>query len=200
MTPSRSPRLATFLMNRLAGCDPILLGDLEEEYRAGRSRWWYWREAVSVIVRSAVIAIRTHPVQFLRAIAALLFANAAAGFALWALPRQALFHLLPTWWFYGRYQVYTLAWIALLFPICAIATWSMARLHPDVRVPATVVVVVWSMAGFTGDPELQRLWATMPEPRFVPYFLRHVLGMIAWLTAMVTGGMFLPVGNRRSTT
>ena len=198
MSPSRPPKLATFLMERLAGCEPILLGDLEEEYRSGRSRWWYWREALHVVVWSLVGAIRSHPIQFLRAIAALVIANDVAAFALSALSLPSLVMRLMPGWIYGRYQVYTLASIALSFPITTIATWSMARLHPNVRVPATLVVVMCAVLNITGDAELQRLWGNMPEPRFVPYLLRHVLGILVWLAAMVVGGMFLPVRVRQS--
>jgi hypothetical protein len=197
---SRPPKLATFLLERLAGGEPILLGDLEEEYRSGRSRWWYWREALHVVVWSLVGAIRRHPIQFLRAIAGLVIANGVAGFALSASApflSSLVMRRMPGW-IYGPYQVYTLAWIALTLPITTVAAWSMARLHPNVRVPATLVVVMWSVLNITGDAELHRLWQNMPEPRFVPYLLRHVLGILMWLAAMVVGGMFLPVRVRKS--
>ncbi len=200
MSAAQPPKLATFLIERLAGCEPVLFGDLQEEYRAGRSRWWYWREALSVVAWSIVGAIRRHPVKFLRAIAALLIANAVAGYALWTVRLDSLnyvMHVMPGW-VYMRYQVHTLVWILLSFPVCAIAIWSMARLHPEVRVPATLVVVALSVPNVMGDAELQRLWANMPEPRFVPYFLRHLLGILVWLAAMVVGGMFVPVRLRGS--
>ena len=185
-------------MERLAGCEPVLLGDLQEEYQAGQSRWWYWREALSVVAWSLVGAIRSHPVKFLRAIAALIIAHGVAGLALSALPLDTLLYVMPGR-IYMRYQVHTLAWIALSFPICAIATWSIARLHPEVRVPATLVVVLWSvLTVMTGDAELRRLWGNLPDSSFVPYFLRHVLGILVWLAAMVVGGMFVPVRVRGS--
>ena len=198
MSAAQPPKLATFLMERLAGCGPILLGDLQEEYRAGRSRWWYWREALHVVAWSLVVGIRSHPIKFLRAIAALVIANWVAAFALSVLPLASLVEYVMPGWIYMRYQVQTLAWISLSFPICVIATWSMARLHPEVRVPATLVVVVWSVLNVMGDAELRRLWGNMPEPRFVPYLLRHVLVILVWPAAMVVGGMFVPVQFRGS--
>src|SRR5687767_1056569 len=95
MSTAQPPKLATFLMERLAGCGPVLLGDLQEEYRAGRSRWWYWREALSVVAWSLVGAIRSHPVRFLRAITALVIAHAVAGLALSAVPFDALLYVMP---------------------------------------------------------------------------------------------------------
>jgi sorbitol-specific phosphotransferase system component IIC len=75
----------------------------------------------------------------------------------------------------------------------------MGRLHPDVRVPATLVVMMWSLFNVVGDAELRRLWGNMPDPRFIPYLLVHVLGIFVWLAAMLVGGIFLPVRFRRST-
>jgi hypothetical protein len=184
-------------MERLAECEPVLLGDLREEYRAGRSRWWYWREALSVVGWSLVGAIRSHPVTFFRAIVALMIAHWVAGFLLSALPLESLLYVMPGR-IYMRYQVYTLAGILLSFPTCAIATWSIARLHPEVRVPATLVLVVWSALNAMGDAELRRLRGNMPDPSFVPYFLRRILGILVWLAAMVVGGMFVPVRGRGS--
>jgi hypothetical protein len=197
MSAAQPPKLATFLIERLAGGEPVLLGDLQEEYRSGRSRWWYWREALSVIAWSLVGAIRRHPVKFLRAIAALLIANGVAGYVVSTLFLESVDYV-PAGWIYMRFQLHTVVWISLSFPICATATWSMARLHPEVRVPATLVVVAFAIPNVMGVGELQRLWANMPEPRFVPYFLRHVLGILVWLAALVAGGMFVPVRIRES--
>ena len=197
MSAAQPPKLATFLIERLAGGQPVLLGDLEEEYRSGRSRWWYWREALSVIAWSLIGVTRRHPVKFLRAIAALLIANGVAAYIVSAVFLKSLDYL-PPGWIYMRYQIHTVVWMSLSFPICATATWSMARLHPDVRVPATLVVVALAIPNVMSDVELQRLWANMPEPRFVPYFVRHVLGILVWLAALVAGGMFVPVRLRGS--
>ena len=192
MSAVQPPKLATFLMERLAGCEPILLGDLQEEYRAGRSRWWYWREALSVVAWSLVGAIRSHPVKFLRAIAALLIAHGVAGLALSALPFDSLVYVMPGW-IYMRYQVYTLVWIALSFPISRLPHGALRGCIP--KFVSQQHSLWWCGLSSTswGDAELRRLWGNMPEPRFVPYFLRHVLGILVWLAAMVVGGMFVPV-------
>ena len=120
------------------------------------------REALSVVAWSLVGAIGSHPVKFLRAIAALIIAHWVVGFAPSALPLESLLHVMPGW-IYMRYQVYTLAGISLSFPMYATATWGIARLHPEVRVPATLVVVVWAALSVLGDAELRRLWGNMPE-------------------------------------
>ena len=47
MTP---PRLATWLLSRFGPANDALLGDLLEEYRAGRSARWYWRQVMMAML------------------------------------------------------------------------------------------------------------------------------------------------------
>jgi hypothetical protein len=75
----------------------------------------------------------------------------------------------------------------------------VARVHPDVRVPATLVGFAWGLVNVLGDAELQRLWGNMPEARFVPYLVLHVLAILAWFAALLVGGILAPVRPRRST-
>lgn len=48
MRPTTPPRLATTLLNRFAANDP-LAGDIQEEYRSGRSVVWYWRQTLMAV-------------------------------------------------------------------------------------------------------------------------------------------------------
>jgi len=185
-------------MERIAGCGPILVGDLQEEYRAGRSQWWYWREALHVVAWSLVVGLRSHPIRSVRAIVALMIANNVAAIAAAAIYLEFL-EYLPPGWPYARYQLHTLASIGLSFPLYAAAAWSVARFHREVRVPATLVVVLLMILNvIVGDAELRRLWGNMPEPRFVPYLLRHVFGILGWIAATVVGGILAPVQFRAS--
>ena len=62
MTKSQPPRLATWLLRRFvsgARNEP-LLGDLVEEYRAGRSRIWLWGQVLVTIVWSFTRELREH--------------------------------------------------------------------------------------------------------------------------------------------
>jgi hypothetical protein len=49
MRSTRPPRLAAFLLSRVSDNAP-LAGDLEEEYLAGRSAVWYWRQVGSAVL------------------------------------------------------------------------------------------------------------------------------------------------------
>src|SRR6185503_111588 len=44
MKERKLPRIATWLLRRFGPSEQnqVLVGDLAEHYRSGRSRWWYW--------------------------------------------------------------------------------------------------------------------------------------------------------------
>jgi hypothetical protein len=52
MRAAEAPRLATWLLNHSEPADrnEALIGDLAEQYRQGRSRSWYWRQVVIVVL------------------------------------------------------------------------------------------------------------------------------------------------------
>jgi hypothetical protein len=52
------PRLASMLLDRLAPGNEALRGDLEEEFSRGRTRAWYWSQALAVIARQGPLAVR----------------------------------------------------------------------------------------------------------------------------------------------
>ena len=63
------PALATGLLLRLGPRDEAFIGDLAEEYGAGRSRAWYWRQVLSAVVLAFLRQIGTHPLRTLSAVA-----------------------------------------------------------------------------------------------------------------------------------
>jgi hypothetical protein len=47
------PRLALALLNRFVPDDEPLTGDLIEEFAAGRSRAWFWRQTIAAVALTA---------------------------------------------------------------------------------------------------------------------------------------------------
>jgi hypothetical protein len=62
------PKVATHLLMCLGPEDESLTGDLFEEYGAGRSRLWYWRQVLSAILVGAAGDFRHHPRPAVRAV------------------------------------------------------------------------------------------------------------------------------------
>jgi hypothetical protein len=66
----KPPFLATLILERLSADDEALVGDLLEEYRRGRSRAWYWSQALAgVALRSSTHLVK-EPLTALAAISA----------------------------------------------------------------------------------------------------------------------------------
>lgn len=66
----KPPALAALLLQTFGSGDsiPSLLGDLIEEYRHGRLKLWFWRQAVAGIVVTFIAELRSHPYLALRAV------------------------------------------------------------------------------------------------------------------------------------
>jgi hypothetical protein len=188
------PRLATFLMARVGQCDPVLLGDLAEEFAARGSRAWYWREAVAATTRAMVRSVRRHPLILLRAIAAYAVLNLAITSVTAIAVRQVpgLLQIVSVSSVL-RLPVLELVGLVAILPVCLLAAWTVAALHPNVRVPATLAVIAW---WFIGDAELRRLLANAGDPRFAPYLLVHVTAVLEFLAGLLIGGVLLPVTRR----
>lgn len=70
MSARAAPRLATWLLERLgtgSRLDP-LIGDLLEQFEEGRSRLWYWRQAVDALVVDVAQGLRLHAPSFIAAV------------------------------------------------------------------------------------------------------------------------------------
>ena len=70
MKPTSPPSLATRLLESLVPqrTSEALLGDLIEQYEAGRSRTWYWQQVILALVISAGREGRTRKLHAVRAV------------------------------------------------------------------------------------------------------------------------------------
>ena len=69
MTTRTPPKLADALLVRFRPSTDALLGDLREEFCAGRSAAWYWGQVFAAVVAAFTSEVRVHPVLAVRAMA-----------------------------------------------------------------------------------------------------------------------------------
>jgi hypothetical protein len=70
MNSRPTPRTATWLLERLGGGSRLepLIGDLIEQFEQGRSRLWYWRQAVGTLAIELAQTLRLHAFSFIAAV------------------------------------------------------------------------------------------------------------------------------------
>ena len=137
------PTIASALLTRFGQPNAAFVGDLLEQFQAGKSRVWFWRQVIETIVATTVGDVREHPYLASRAI---IVGHASA----WVIARYAMFDLLhyDEWlfsrglvgWFYLNgygFPEWSL-WpaLGLLF---AVSGWIVARTHR--RAPPGILVV-----------------------------------------------------------
>lgn len=188
------PRIATWLLHRLSACDEALMGDLLEEYCRGRSRYWYWRQALIAVVRSTDGDILSHPVLALRAFALMMVCVLCYEYCLvrpfdilfsdliWKLNPRLLVPEHPTVFTFGYFFLV----LEVLAPCIgyAIGARIVARFHRTHQTAftlfnATLVLLVNA---------IELLWFVAHNPRhqrfssklfyFVPLFLLFVLSTV----------------------
>jgi hypothetical protein len=89
MTPHTPPRLAATIVRLAAGGNDALVGDLEEQFRAGRSRRWYWSQAARMAMTRCAGNQRLRTVA---TVAAMFAAGSSVGW--WGTSRIAVLVLL----------------------------------------------------------------------------------------------------------
>jgi hypothetical protein len=135
MNAMRPPRLATWLLERLApeSRRESLIGDLHEQWARGRSAAWYWRQALTAITVGAARELRANNRLAIRAA---LFTWTA--FVPWYYAAWALYHSTFSWalnWT-RPWRMLRVGWIfygaPLLVVWCAgswFTGWVLARWH-----------------------------------------------------------------------
>ena len=129
----RPPAFANWLLARFGSVDDALVGDLYQEWSAGRSSAWFWHQTLSAIACVSVREIRCQPWRACTAllvgwsVAAVVFlagdtvADGLAGL-IWGWNRQAAYanhHWAP--FFVGA--------VLVTFGGFGMSAWLVARLH-----------------------------------------------------------------------
>ena len=161
MTSTQPPRIATWLLRHF-GSSPrneSLIGDLNERYRQGRPRSWYWRQSLSSIAVGLFRGVRQQKVRTLAAV--------VTGCMIFAFYRSPLdrplfasislqinfasmqFQIPPSWWIYYGMYVLFLSFISAIMGLIvgAFSGWIVAKFQPSHRVPI-VLMFVASLCGY----------------------------------------------------
>jgi hypothetical protein len=71
VTRRNAPRLATWILNRFAAGPrrEALIGDILEDFAAGRSITWYWRQVLTAAAVGSLVSLYERPRGVLRAAA-----------------------------------------------------------------------------------------------------------------------------------
>jgi hypothetical protein len=175
----------TWLLKNL-GVDDVVIGDLVEQHQAGRSRGWFWRQALTATLRAArTSALLTLGAAVLGWIVLWVF----FGFLLVPLGQLDGYVVASGWaeqYSAGWWLRGIAMWIVMGFPFLA-SGWIVAKLAwrtpllPILTFAASVsAVVLIALILDTGPTERfdLRVWLT------VPLFL-----MVAPATAITVGGI-----------
>ena len=167
MRLTRPPKGAAWLLNRF-GCSPnndVVIGDLYERYRHGRSRMWYWRQTLTAIAIGLFREVRRDKARTLVAIATgwimlgvyqLIRSRLLRVISFELNPQLALAQyvfsrLLPRGWLiYYEWLFFVLlafVWAALGGIVGAFSGWVIAKIRPSARKPIVMAYAV-SVCGY----------------------------------------------------
>jgi hypothetical protein len=173
MTPPPAPLVATWLLEKL-GTDQALLGDLIERYARGRSRRWFWRQALLALAIGTVKDIREHKVLTIRAVATALATASALGFVARMIigfgPRPSYVFLLAGCLMNG------------------VVGWVVGRLHRPHHGP--MVLGLAAVALLLQGPEFVRVLSNaVQHPRFEPYLAGWFIHILPQTLSLLIGGI-----------
>ena len=171
------PAVATALLSRIAPQDESLLGDLAEEYQAGRSRVWYWRQVLSAVATATLHGVGMHPLRAVSSVVIgwgsllLLFvafgdrtANGIAGLV-WGWDRQAAY--ASGWWW--PFQV-TAAFVSYAgFALSAVVVVRVSGRHAPAMLLAYAASVMLVLLAFDVWMETAMARSSVPIPHAVFY-------------------------------
>jgi hypothetical protein len=200
----KPPAIATAVLIRLGDGNDCIIGDLLEEYSAGRSRLWYWRQVLALVATNTVVQVGTRP---LRASVALTagWATLLLGFTLFGdRTAEALARLFWSW---DRASAYAgaLPWwpfqisaVLVSYAGFALSAWAVSRVARPFAAPMVLAYAASVMVVLVGTALLLEVLfrrhggVPVPHPLFyivsvtLPYQWRSGL-VLAPLVIMVCG-------------
>lgn len=199
------PALATTLLLRLGPGDESFAGDLAEEYAAGRSRAWYWRQVLWAIVLTSRRQIGAHPMSATAAVitgwATLLLLFFALGDRLawglaswvWNSDRQTAY-ATGDWW---PFAIASLSVSYSGFVLAALAVVRVYRRQAGAMLVAFAASMFVALIGSALAIEvLSRLWGRVPVPHTLFYIVsvalpsRYYSGLLMAPAVILIAGLF----------
>jgi len=181
--PANPPTLPTKLLESFVPqrTSEALLGDLIEQYEAGRSRTWYWQQVILALVISAGRELRASKLHAARAVVIGYLTGASLSYFTTLLAGRFVGR------FVGVYTTYYLVFLPLSFFSFAASGWIVRRSHPRAMVLIWAgFCVVASVVAFAVCAWLSIL-AQIPAP-IVVFFL--VLDFIIGPLGVLAGGLW----------
>lgn len=189
MNSRPAPHAATWLLERIgrrSRLDP-LIGDLVEQFQEGRTRLWYWRQALGTVVIDLARTLRSHAFSFIAAVvvgfALIWLLDAGYPYAFQPLNENLLALSRHPWTAQAVLRVGGMEMCGLLADALIMVTaWAVTRIHRSH--PRAVLSVFAAAVTVRYLPGLARLVIhAVTDPRFTaPLVSRHLHLMmpVAW--------------------
>ena len=185
MRTSHPPRLATLLLERFAANEP-LIGDLQEEYAAGQSNAWYWRQALTAVAVAMLRGLNIHelfaPQNMPMQIVMLLLVSLCAVFTV-KVTAWMLFHEEVRRTIADPAFAWDMLRLAVSFGLAVLIGSGIARIHEHHRQLAvaafSTATACWSFVNITllnGHGSLDPAWI-------------QVMILLAFVSGLLSGGM-----------
>jgi hypothetical protein len=199
----RPPALALWTLARFAPADEALVGDLLQEFAAGRSRAWVWRQVVTAVWLGALRDIAAHRTRT----AAAVVTGWSVVFLLYGLvgdlTANGLARLLFDWdsdRAYAGDVPWWPFWITSSF--VSYATFALAgfivsrlnRAHPSLLLTYTVTIGLGVIVGGVVIETLTARWGMVPVPHILFYFVAVSLPHY-WRAGIVLAPMVTVLGG-----
>jgi len=196
MSSRSPPHLATWLLDALCSVShaEALIGDLEEQFKAGRSRHWYWRQAIGTLALDLARTLRAHGLSFTLAVCVgcastwlWRFANSLAPRWLAALDTAPLDPGGISWSSDTLEQFLTLhVSQILLTALVFVSVWIVTRIHRAhqraVLLAFVLALTVPQLPGFT-QLVIDALGSSEGPRLLIPVIVRTCLQAVFTLTA-----------------
>jgi hypothetical protein len=187
--PPNPPSLATKLLESLVPqrTSEALLGDLIEQYEAGRSRTWYWQQVVLTLVITAGLEVRASKLQAVSAVVIGYLTGASLCYFTTSLAGR----------FVGGYMgvstAYYLVFLPLAFFSFAASGWIVRRTH------SRAMVLIWTGFCVVASVVAFAVYASLPisgriATPILLFFI--VLDFIIAPVGVLTGGLWGSSGGK----